>query len=97
MVAVAERRERLPVEQEDAGSIPVGHPNDWLGYVLLRLKYGVHGREAEALVKSPKLRPAGSTPATVAICPNCASENLAKIKGCVRCLACGFKEDCHGW
>lgn len=31
------------------------------------------------------------------ICPNCASEQLAKVKGCVRCLACGFKADCNGW
>lgn len=104
MVAVAERSRRLPVEQDEAGSTPVGHPNEWLycgnewlDYVFLRLQYGVHGREAEALVRSPKPRPAGSTPATVAICPNCASAELAKVKGCVRCLRCGFKEDCNGW
>lgn len=32
-----------------------------------------------------------------AICPSCASSDLAKIKGCVRCLKCGFKEDCNGF
>jgi predicted Zn-ribbon and HTH transcriptional regulator len=31
------------------------------------------------------------------LCPNCGSENLAKIKGCIRCLDCHFKEDCYGW
>ncbi len=30
-------------------------------------------------------------------CPNCHSENIAKVKGCLRCLQCGFKEDCNGW
>lgn len=30
-------------------------------------------------------------------CPNCYSPNIAKIKGCIRCLKCGFKEDCYGW
>lgn len=32
------------------------------------------------------------------ICPACGeSEQLAKIKGCIRCLKCGFKEDCNGF
>ncbi|MGE3509746.1 MAG: hypothetical protein AB7N65_12775 [Vicinamibacterales bacterium] len=31
-------------------------------------------------------------------CPRCnVSRDLAKVKGCVRCLACGFKFDCNGW
>lgn len=31
-------------------------------------------------------------------CPNCGeSQQLAKIKGCVRCLKCHWKEDCWGW
>lgn len=34
---------------------------------------------------------------TVHYCPNCHSPNLAKIKGCIRCLDCHFKEDCYGW
>jgi hypothetical protein len=31
------------------------------------------------------------------ICPRCGSADLAKVKGCIRCLACGFKQDCNGW
>jgi len=31
------------------------------------------------------------------LCSSCGSEELAKIKGCIRCLKCGFKEDCNGW
>jgi hypothetical protein len=31
-------------------------------------------------------------------CPRCGeSQELAKVKGCIRCLACGFKFDCNGW
>lgn len=31
-------------------------------------------------------------------CPQCGeSRDLAKVKGCIRCLACGFKFDCNGW
>ena len=31
-------------------------------------------------------------------CPRCGeSKELAKIKGCIRCLTCGFKFDCNGW
>ena len=31
-------------------------------------------------------------------CPRCGeSRELAKVKGCIRCLACGFKFDCNGW
>ena len=31
-------------------------------------------------------------------CPRCEeSHDLAKVKGCVRCLTCGFKFDCNGW
>jgi predicted RNA-binding Zn-ribbon protein involved in translation (DUF1610 family) len=34
----------------------------------------------------------------VDLCPNCGeSRELAKIKGCIRSLKCGFKEDCAGW
>jgi hypothetical protein len=34
----------------------------------------------------------------VDVCPICAeSTNLALIKGCLRCLKCGFKWDCNGW
>ena len=31
-------------------------------------------------------------------CPRCAeSRDLAKVKGCIKCLKCGFKFDCNGW
>jgi hypothetical protein len=31
-------------------------------------------------------------------CPQCGeSQQLAKVKGCIKCLACGFKFDCNGW
>jgi hypothetical protein len=39
--------------------------------------------------------PTGQTATT---CPRCGeSRELAKIKGCIVCLACGFKMDCNGW
>ncbi len=32
------------------------------------------------------------------VCPRCGeSQELAKVKGCIRCLRCGFKFDCNGW
>ena len=32
------------------------------------------------------------------VCPLCSeSTELALIKGCLRCLKCGFKWDCNGW
>ena len=32
------------------------------------------------------------------ICSRCGeSTQLAKIKGCIRCLVCGWKEDCNGF
>ena len=41
-------------------------------------------------------RPAKSNDATV--CPNCGeSQELTKVKGCIRCLTCHFKFDCNGW
>jgi transposase len=31
-------------------------------------------------------------------CPRCAeSHDLVKVKGCIKCLKCGFKFDCNGW
>ena len=30
-------------------------------------------------------------------CENCGeTRQLAKVKGCIRCLRCGFKADCSG-
>jgi ribosomal protein S27AE len=32
------------------------------------------------------------------VCPRCGeSQQLAKVKGCIKCLQCGFKFDCNGW
>jgi hypothetical protein len=32
------------------------------------------------------------------VCPNCGeSQQLTKVKGCIRCLKCHFKFDCNGW
>ncbi len=32
------------------------------------------------------------------VCPRCGeSQELAKVKGCITCLKCGFKFDCNGW
>lgn len=47
----------------------------------------------------------GRTPATATdresdetTCPHCGeSQELAKVKGCIKCLKCGFKFDCNGW
>lgn len=34
----------------------------------------------------------------VTVCPRCGeSKDLAKVKGCVKCLRCHFKFDCNGW
>ena len=30
-------------------------------------------------------------------CDNCGSQNIGKIKGCIRCFTCGYKADCNGW
>lgn len=32
------------------------------------------------------------------VCPRCGeSRELVKIKGCIRCLTCGYKFDCEGF
>jgi ribosomal protein S27AE len=32
------------------------------------------------------------------VCPRCGESNdLAKVKGCIKCLKCNFKFDCNGW
>lgn len=34
----------------------------------------------------------------VTTCPRCGeTRELAKVKGCIKCLACSFKFDCNGW
>ena len=47
-------------------------------------------------------KPAAMQPPTTDIdetnCPRCGeSQQLAKVKGCIKCLKCGFKFDCNGW
>jgi hypothetical protein len=50
--------------------------------------------------------PAPAPPATLpsdldaddTVCTRCGeSQDLAKVKGCIKCLKCGFKFDCNGW
>jgi hypothetical protein len=48
----------------------------------------------------PTRNPAAQRDSQLAIdvCPHCSeSVNLALIKGCLRCMKCGFKWDCNGW
>ena len=54
----------------------------------------------------PQPVPPAPTPASTAAgldtedttCPRCGeSHDLAKVKGCIKCLKCGFKFDCNGW
>ena len=57
--------------------------------------------------ETPPPRPIPPTPAPASAagldaedttCPRCAeSRDLAKVKGCIKCLKCGFKFDCNGW
>jgi len=43
----------------------------------------------------PRPRPADDDATT---CPRCGeSRDLAKVKGCIKCLKCNFKFDCNGW
>jgi len=46
----------------------------------------------------PQVRRAPATETDETTCPRCGeSQELAKVKGCIRCLRCGFKFDCNGW
>lgn len=49
---------------------------------------------------TPSVPSAGAVPVAavpVDFCENCGeTRQLAKIKGCIRCLRCGFKADCSG-
>jgi hypothetical protein len=45
-----------------------------------------------------KAAPAPADPSDATTCPQCGeSHDLAKVKGCIKCLRCGFKFDCNGW
>ena len=42
--------------------------------------------------------PAPTPDAELTTCPRCGeSRELAKVKGCIKCLSCSFKFDCNGW
>jgi hypothetical protein len=46
----------------------------------------------------PKPVPPANLPPDTVVCTNCGeSEQLAKVKGCIRCLRCHYKFDCNGW
>lgn len=56
---------------------------------------GTGNRNAEPRMLNQELGN-GSNDATT--CPRCGeSHDLAKVKGCIKCLKCGFKFDCNGW
>jgi len=51
---------------------------------------------AQAASPHPSAPRAAETDDTT--CPRCGESNdLAKVKGCIKCLKCGFKFDCNGW
>ncbi len=44
------------------------------------------------------LPPSSDSDSDETTCPRCGeSQQLAKVKGCIKCLQCGFKFDCNGW
>ena len=50
-----------------------------------------------AIDLSPKAAAPAARATPVDFCENCGeTRQLAKIKGCIRCLRCGFKADCSG-
>jgi hypothetical protein len=55
--------------------------------------------KSASVLETRQPAPAKTAPATpIDVCPVCnESTNLALIKGCLRCLKCGFKWDCNGW
>jgi hypothetical protein len=47
---------------------------------------------------APVPRPSPPSADDTTTCPRCGeSHDLAKVKGCIKCLRCGFKFDCNGW
>jgi hypothetical protein len=46
----------------------------------------------------PTQPPRSAPSADDTTCPRCGeSQQLAKVKGCIKCLTCDFKFDCNGW
>jgi ribosomal protein S27AE len=67
-------------------------------------KHGDHGagnRDRGSRFKEPIPDPRSPLPGVETeetTCPRCGeSQDLAKVKGCIKCLKCGFKFDCNGW
>lgn len=56
---------------------------------------------SETTRKITPVRSALSSPAVdveTTTCPRCGeTRELAKVKGCIKCLSCNFKFDCNGW
>jgi len=53
-------------------------------------------KEADVVRRAPQGQSHEDTDDTT--CPRCGeSHDLAKVKGCIKCLKCGFKFDCNGW
>ena len=50
-------------------------------------------------ISNPKAQvPNPKSDAEETVCLRCGeSQELAKVKGCIKCLKCGFKFDCNGW
>jgi ribosomal protein S27AE len=48
--------------------------------------------------QQPQASPQAKPRSDADVCPRCGeAADLALIKGCLRCLKCGFKWDCNGW
>lgn len=67
---------------------------------ILKLDHYPTDEEARASIKRMMAKHRASfemLAARDAGCPACGSSDLAKIKGCIVCLACRRKQDCNGW
>ena len=57
---------------------------------------GGSGQGTARETETPSQAPDATSSETT--CPQCGeSHDLAKVKGCIKCLKCGFKFDCNGW
>jgi ribosomal protein S27AE len=59
----------------------------------------VVGEMSDPKPASPHVaRPGAGADTDETTCPRCGeSSDLAKVKGCIKCLKCGYKFDCNGW
>ena len=54
--------------------------------------------ETKSQIPNPKSQTPSPDEAAETTCLRCGeSQDLAKVKGCIKCLKCGFKFDCNGW